>query len=301
MQEAKPEARRRWWIGVLIAGVLITALTQLRAQPATGEEDTVLARDNALAAARRSGDRTVARKLLSLEFTAIDEDGRVHERKNFLGDLKGGAAEPTSDAKVKIYGLVAMVTGHHRTARGSDAFFLDIWVKQKRAWRALVAQDVVLGTADASSDPAEPPGLREDLASVLDCKNPCETIPYRVRSPAEQDVLTAFQTIEKATYTHDAAEYGKHIADEFMHYRSGSSPLSKSDRMAVIQNQKTNNIPAILTAIHSLHVWVYGDGAAMISTNGIPGDSEPILQIARVWVKRNGQWLMAISVQTDVN
>jgi len=38
----------------------------------------------------------------------------------------------------------------------------------------------------------------------------------------------------------------------------------------------------------------------MLSVNGVPGDSEPLLRVARVWVKRNGQWQMAISVQTDV-
>jgi hypothetical protein len=38
----------------------------------------------------------------------------------------------------------------------------------------------------------------------------------------------------------------------------------------------------------------------MISDNGVSDDTQTLLRIARVWVKRNGQWQMAISVQTDV-
>ena len=55
-----------------------------------------------------------------------------------------------------------------------------------------------------------------------------------------------------------------------------------------------------MTGIQSMRLWVYGDGAAMISADGIPDDTEPLLRIARVWVKRNGQWQMAISMQTAV-
>ncbi len=49
-----------------------------------------------------------------------------------------------------------------------------------------------------------------------------------------------------------------------------------------------------------MRLWVYGDGAAMISNNGLPDVSEPLMRVARVWVKRNGQWLMVISVQTEI-
>ena len=45
---------------------------------------------------------------------------------------------------------------------------------------------------------------------------------------------------------------------------------------------------------------VYDDGAAMIATHALADNSRPPYQAARVWVKRNGQWLMAISVQTDI-
>jgi hypothetical protein len=85
-----------------------------------------------------------------------------------------------------------------------------------------------------------------------------------------------------------------------VHYRTGSPPIAKADRIDQLGDEKTHEFPAILTPIQSMHLWVFGEGAAMISANGTPGATEPELRTARVWVKRNGQWQMAISVQTDV-
>jgi hypothetical protein len=291
----------RWLgFGALVAAVLFAVLARSRAEPAPGEDALVSAADTSLADAMRAGDKSAARKLLSLQFTYVDENGQIHERKAFLGDLKNVAPAPATDAKVAIYGKVAMVTGYRKSARGSDAFFLDIWAKEKGAWRALNMQDVVLAAADnprVMADTPEAPGME---AKLYECKNPCQTIPYRVRSPAEQDIINAFQAIEKATISHDAAEYAKHIADEFVHYRSGYAPISKSGRVAIIQSQKEHNIPALLSEIQSMRLWVLGDGAAMISTNGVPDNAAPLLHIARIWVRRNGQWQMAISAQTVI-
>jgi hypothetical protein len=38
----------------------------------------------------------------------------------------------------------------------------------------------------------------------------------------------------------------------------------------------------------------------MISTQTVPDDSRPPYRAARVWVRRNGQWLLTVSVQTDI-
>jgi hypothetical protein len=294
---AMQRAAQLFCLGTIVVCMLIAVRSDIRAQPAPGEDAVVLAADGSLGEAVRTGDRSVARKLLSLQFTFIDENGKLHERKEFLDDLKGSAAGSPSDVKVKVYGLVGMVTGKRKTAQNNDAFFLDIWAKQKGAWRVLTMQDVVLAATEMHDNLPEVPGIAPKL---YECKNPCQTVPYRVRSPAEQDIVNVFQTIEKATIAHDAAEYGKHIAEEFMHYRSGYAPISRARRIAIIEEQKKHDIPALLSAVQTMRLWVYGDGAAMISTNGAPDQAEPLLHIARVWVRRNGQWQMAISVQTVV-
>jgi hypothetical protein len=84
----------------------------------------------------------------------------VHERKEFLAGLKSLAPGPATDAKVTIYGLVGTVTGHRKSAQDGDAFFLDIWAKQKGAWRALTMQDV----ESAKDEPPARPDLPAERA-----------------------------------------------------------------------------------------------------------------------------------------
>jgi len=288
-------AMQRWLLGALIGGVLIAILAELRAQPAPGEDAQVLAADQSLGDAMRSGDKSAARRLLSLQFTFIDENGKIHERKGFVTDLKGVAAGPSNDAKTTIYGSVAAVTGHRKSVHGSDAFFLDIWARQKGAWRVLIMQDVVLASADAPS--AAPAGAE---SKPSECKNPCQAIPYRVRSAVEQDIINSFQAIEKAAVAHDADEWSKHMADEFVLYGSGRAPIPKSGRIATIKRQKESNTAVTVGEVQTMRLSVYGDGAAMSASHVMPDNSRPPYHAARVWVKRNGQWQMAISLQTDV-
>jgi hypothetical protein len=291
---------QRWWlVGVLVAGVLIAVLAEPKAQPAPSDDTLVLDADQALGTAMLAGDKSIARRLLSLQFTFVDDNGKIHERKDFLADLKAVAAASQGDSAVKIYGRIAMVTGHRKTVDDRDVFFLDIWAKQKRAWRVLVMQDVVLVAAGApASTPAVPaPGT---AAVPYDCKNPCQTIPYRVRSPAEQDIVNSFQAIEKAAVAHDVDEWSKHIAEEFVLYGTDRPPNPKSGRIAAIKHQKESNTVVRVGEIETMRLSVYDDGAAMIATHAVPGNTRPPYQAARVWVKRNGQWQMAISVQTDI-
>lgn len=277
---------------VLLAASLVTAhVIRTRAQSA---EESVAAADRALAEAIRGGDRSLARRLLSLQFTYSDEAGRAYARHDFLADLKNLALAPADDPKLTMYGLLATVTGQAKAAAGGTALFLDIWVKQKGAWRALARQNVVLADGETT-----PPPPRKD-GKAVECTNPCQTMPYRVRSPAEQDVLNAFLAIEKASIAHDSQEWSKHVADEFMLYRSGYAPVDKAARLAAIERQKEAGTPVTVGEIQAARLSVYGDAAAMITTQTVPDNSRPPYRAARVWVKRNGQWLLTLSVQTDI-
>jgi hypothetical protein len=190
------------------------------------------------------------------------------------------------------------VTGRRHSAHDDEVFFLDVWAKQKGAWRALVMQDVVLASADAPAVAAAAPSPAP--AKPYECKNPCQTIPYRVRSPAEQDIVNSFQAIEKSAVAHDADEWAKHVADEFVLYGTGRAPVAKSGRIAAIERQKANNAPVMVGEVEAMRLSVYDDGAAMTATHAVPDNARPPYRAARVWVKRNGQWQMAISVQTDI-
>src|SRR5208282_1103693 len=302
---AIPAALRRtlrWgWLVPLAAVVLIAAFAVPKAQPKTqsvaADDAPVLAADSALGEAMRAGDRAAARRLLSLQFTFVDAEGKIHVRKDFLAELKGIATAAASDAKVRSYGLLAMVTGHRKSADNNDVFFVDIWAKQKGTWRALLMQNIA--TAAAEPPPAGPatPGGE---AKQNECKNPCQVIPYRVRSPVEQDVINTYQAIVKAIVAHDANEWAKHVADEFVLQGSGREPVPKSERVAAIERQKESNAVVGVGEIQTMRLAVYGDGAVMITTETAPDNSHPPYRAARVWVKRNGQWLMAISAHTEV-
>lgn len=281
---------RRYALAALALGLLTAVLAETRAQPAPEESAAVSTSDQFLAEAMRNGDKSAARKLLSLQFTFTDEDGKINARKDFLADLKSMAAAATGDPKVATYGQLAAVTGERKSAQGKNAFFLDIWAKQKGSWRALTMQDVVLAELDA----------RTDDGKTTECNNPCQTIPYRVRSPAEQDVLNSFLALEKARIAYDATEWSKHISDDFVLYRSDYAPVTKAASIAEIERQKQNHSPVTVGEIQTARLWVYGDAAAMIATQNAPDHSRPPYRAARMWVRRNGQWLMTISVQTDI-
>ncbi len=289
---------RHWgWLVALAAVVLIGAFAVPKAQPkaksVAADGAPVLAADLALGQAMRVGDRAVARRLLSLQFTFVDAGGKIHVRKGFLGELKAVAVAAGNDAEVRSYGKLAMVTGH-RKAADNDVFFLDIWAKQKGAWRALLMQNV----ATAAAPP--PAAAAGGEPKQHECKNPCQAIPYRVRSPAEQDIITTYQAIVKAIVAHDANEWAEHVADEFVLYGSSRPPVAKSGRIATIERQKESNAAVAVGEIQTMRLSVYGDCAAMITTDTVPDHSHPPYRAARVWVKRNGQWLMAISAHTEV-
>jgi hypothetical protein len=291
---ASRRAVRRCGLAALAMGLLTAVLAETRAQPAPDEGAAVLTADQMLADAMRGGDKSVARRLLSLQFTFADEDGKIHTRKDFLADLKGVAADATSDPKVATYGQLAAVTGERKSAQSKNAFFLDIWAKQKGSWRALTMQNVVLAEAAPSAEAEVGDG------KSAECNNPCQTMPYRVRSPAEQDVLNSFFALEKARIAYDADEWSKHVADGFVLYRSDHAPITKAASIVEIERQKANRSAVTVGEIQTARLWVYGDAAAMIATENVPDRSRPPYRAARMWVRRNGQWLMTISVQTDI-
>jgi hypothetical protein len=288
----------RWsGLGVIAAGVLIAVFALPKSQPKARPaalDDVVLAADQALGAAMHTGDRASARRLLTLQFTYVDADGKVHSRREFLGDLKTIAARPATDIKIRNFGSLAMMTGKHTSAQGGDVFFLDVWVKQKGAWRALLMQDVPIR---AGEDAAALRPIQIADVGAHACDNPCNTIPYRVRSAAEQDVARTYQTITKAVAARDAGAWAKHVADEFVAYASSRAPLARSSRIAAIEDRDDDGAVRV-GEVKSMRLSVYGDGAVMVATEA--NGPQPAYRAARVFVKRDGHWLMAATAQTDL-
>ena len=86
-----------------------------------------------------------------------------------------------------------------------------------------------------------------------------------------------------------------------MLYATGRPPVTSQNESRRSSGKRTANIAVTVGEVQSMRLAVYGDGAVMIATEAPPNDaSHPSYRAARVWVKRDGQWLMAISAHTDV-
>jgi hypothetical protein len=82
-------------------------------------------------------------------------------------------------------------------------------------------------------------------------------------------------------------------------YRSGRAPTPKSSHIATIEREKKFNAAVTVSEIESMRLSVYGDGAAMIASHVAPGNARRQFRAASVWAKRNGQWQLVISVETE--
>jgi hypothetical protein len=265
-----------------------------------GERAAVLARANRLADEIRLGNKAMVEKLLSPDFTFIDASGREHSRRSVIGDLKTGSSN--SDVKVKIYGRVALITGLEKSAQAGerpDLFAVDIWYKGNLGWRALIHHNNVL--AEPSTPREHPPSTPRPLgAKPPECRNPIEYVPYQTTSPHERAIITAFQTLEKAVTRNDPVEWPKHIADEFVVYRTKQHPTTKADRVAFIAAQQAVNGETWVAEVTWMKLWVFGDAAVMRADHAMPGNRRPPYRATRLWVKRDGHWQMALSQQTTI-
>jgi hypothetical protein len=242
--------------------------------------DPVLEGDRALVAALARGDAQAAKSLLDDQFNWIDGHGRVLT-KDRLGQVKPLLGDESGLAPiVHRYGDVATIV-----VEGDKRYLLRIWVKRAAGWRLLVyhevSQDVpVFGHG---------PGRKE-------WDNPCFTLPYAPRNDDERDCLASWQELEVAVMHHLPEEWVKHVADEFSLY-AATRQHTKSGRVAVIQEQRRTNANSAPSPV----VWneMIGFPDVMVMRCENQPFHGKATRVSRVFVKRDGQWLMAVSFQTS--
>ena len=166
---------------------------------------------------------------------------------------------------------------------------LRIWVKRSGAWRLLVYHEVALGEQSAGGPDS---GSR-------DCENPCRTVPYKPKSEAEQAVVASWEALETAVAAHDASAWAPHIANEFtMLGSTNEHALSKTDRISTLNLQKQTGRGALPPPVVSMQMFEFGDSLVMTSVHQ-PVTGKP-LRVSRLWVKRDGKWVMSLSYQTII-
>jgi hypothetical protein len=275
--------------GVCLGLVMIVTLAAMcatltsRQVSAAGEDEAVLQQDHAFVQAVTKSDRASLGKLLDVDFTWTDSEGKTRTRTEALQNLPKPASGYDAEAKERTYGEVGAVQ-----TNSGKAYVLRVWVKRPSGWRALVYQEVV----QAGASPVAGPGVK-------DCENPCKTLPYHPKNEAEQGVITSWQELETAVTNHDSAGWAPHVADEFIQVSSNNDhPLDKAGRMAALDKQKQTAAGSAPAPLVSAQMFGFGDTVVMTCLHQ-PYHGKPI-HVSRVWIKRDGEWVMSISYQTTI-
>jgi hypothetical protein len=250
---------------------------------AAAEEQSIAQADREFVAAATRGDHAALGKILDAEFTWTDADGNTQSRAEVLGSSLHPVLGTESNAKVerRHYGAVeAIMAGRDKLS------VLRIWVKRPVGWRLLVYHEVELGRT-----PGGPGGK--------DCENPCRFVPYKPRNEAEAAIIASWQALETGVTNHDSAAWAPHIADEFaMLSSTNDHPLTKADRIATLDLQKQTGRNSAPSPLVSAQMFDFGD--AVIMTCLHQPYAGKAVHVSRVWIKRDGKWVMAISYQTTI-
>jgi hypothetical protein len=265
----------------ILCGLMVNHPT--RSLAAKVEDQAVLQADHEFLRAIGKTDTAAVGKLLDEDFTWTDTAGKTLTREQVLQSLPSPATGFDAETQETTYGQVGAIQ-----TKNGKIYFLRIWVKRPAGWRALVYHEV----AQLAAPPAAGPGVK-------DCENPCKGIPYKPKNKAEQDIITSWQELETAVTGHDAASWAPHAAAEFVQVSSNNDhPLDKAARMGVLDKQKQTGMGAAPAPLVSAQMFDFDDTVVMTALHQ-PFHGKPI-RVSRIWIKRDGQWVMAISYQTTI-
>jgi ketosteroid isomerase-like protein len=249
-------------------------------------DQAVLQADHAFVQAVAKGDSAKLKSFLDKDFTWCDSEGKTLSAaevlravpKDALGDESG------SELKQLTFGEVGAVM-----ARRGKVHVLRLWVQRPSGWRLLVYHEVSL------SD--KPPAVGG--TGVKDCENPCKTVPYQPKNEAERAIIASWQALETGVTNHDAAAWSPHIAEEFVMLNSNNDhPFGKADRIAILNKQKQSGVASAPAPLVSAQMFDFGDAVVMTCLHQ-PYTGKPV-HVSRLWIKRDGQWVMVISYQTAI-
>ena len=229
-------------------------------------------------------DNTKLAKLLDDDFSWTNSEGRTLRKSEVLANLPvfGGAA--TQERQFRIF---ANNSGGVLTQHG-QSHTLRFWVKRGPAWRILLYQEV----DQLAGTPAPHEGSSE-------CDNPCKTLPYEPKTDKERAVIASWQALESAVTAHDSATWALHVSDDFTQITSnGTRPLDKAARMKIIDEQKVSGAGSAPPPLAHADFEDLGDTVVMRCLNHAPEGNA--IYVTRVWIERNGHWLLSFSFQTSM-
>jgi hypothetical protein len=280
---------RRCVTSVIAVGVLFGGISQVTFggnRTAAADEPATTSVDHEFVQAVAKGDAAAAAKFLDGDFTWTDADGKTLTRADVLNSLPKPALGDEAGAHQQ-----------RQTRSQVEAIMVDrdkihvlrLWAKRGAAWRLLVYHEVALGRQE--SGPVGP--------GVKDCDNPCKSVPFKPKNESEQAVLASWQALETGVTNHDASAWSPHIAEEFTMLSSANDhPLGKADRINTLNLQKQTGRGSAPSPLVSAQMFDFGDSIVMTCLHQ-PYTGKPV-RVSRLWIKRDGKWIMSISFQTTI-
>ncbi len=229
-------------------------------------------------------DTAILGELLDADFTWTDSSGKVKTKAQVLQSPPQPAISPESDADSKEYDYGRIADIQQNLGR---LHVLRVWVKRPAGWKAIVYQEVTSLGAVPSFSPG--PGQN--------CKNPCKTVSYQPRNEAERGVVSAYEKLETSAFENNSAVFSVFAANEFVAASSNSNKVyDKRGRMEDLDRVKKAGLAP--TPLSAARMSDFGNAMLMISLHK-PDRGRP-LHVTRIWVKRNGHWMEALSYQTSI-
>ncbi len=271
-------------VGIFFVGLWLS----LAAGIALGAESdpAILQMDSEFVRAVAASNSAALEKFLDAGFTWTDSQGNTLTSKEVLASIPKNALgdEAVTDRSERTYGQVAVVSA----SRGKT-HVLRLWVHRASGWRLLVYHAVT-----QLEQPSTSAG-----SGVNTCENPCKSVPFQPANEAERAIIASWQALETGVTEHNSVAWAPHIADEFVQISSNSDhPISKKDRMATLDEQKVSGVGSAPAPLVSAQMFDFGDAVVMTCLHQ-PYKGKPI-HVSRLWIERDGQWVMVISNQTTI-
>jgi len=277
---------------LICIAILCTALFASALYAAGGGDPATSEADDAFFSASSKSDKAGLGELLDADFLWIDMTGKVLNRREVLEAMPMPNIPPLAGLgpmrRRFDYDQVATFQDDYPTGINKGMLhLLRIWVKRPAGWRVLVYQEVK--SLDA------PPTITPGAGKV--CINPCKSVGYTPKDDTEKAVIRAYEALESSAVAKDADAWDANTAAEFVAVSSNSDKLlDKATRLA--EMRRANMAGLSPTPLVSARLSTFGDVVVMISRH-VPDQGKP-LQITRLWVLRNGNWVAALSYQTTI-
>ena len=278
------QTRRLLALALLTAALLIPVAQ--RNIFATDGDPAVMQADRAFVQAVATGDGAGLGKMLDTDFSWTDVDGKTLTAEEVLHAVPKDALGDESGVEVseRTYGQVGVVNA----GRGK-VHVLRMWVQRSGGWRLLVYHEV-----KQLEQPSTSAG-----SGVKDCENPCKMVPFKPANEAERAIIASWQALETGVTGHDAEAWAPHVADEFVQISSNSDHvISKAGRIETLNKQKASGAGSAPAPLVSAKMFDFGDAVIMTCLHQ-PYSGKPI-HVSRLWIKRDGKWIMSISYQTTI-